>query len=43
MDDRMEILGAVRLAHEAGHLGLRGMEIAVKWRRRGIGTELLLL
>lgn len=36
-----EIVGAVRLCREQGHLVLRTMQIAEAYRRRGIGARML--
>ncbi len=36
-----ELIGVVRVASENDTLVLRGMQIAERWRRRGIGTRML--
>ena len=36
-----ELIGVVRVAPEHGTLVLRGMRIAVPWRRLGVGTRML--
>jgi len=36
-----EAIGVVRIAPESGTLVLRGMRIAERWQRRGVGTRML--